>query len=230
MSPMRLVARIAARTMRTWTRYGSKKATIRRRVRARRSLGIGLKSAAAPLAGPPPMPRRPPPPPVPPPPVAPPVAVLVWPRGKAIRWRSIRSSSRSRRYHGTCVFAFGGASSPAAATRPAAGPEPELMLDFGPPGGPHFLDANRWHIAAADGPRTDRRRPVHWRLMRRQSEDTWRVSGSSLPFRHDVARAPRRLAAATRLAPARGRDPSQAPVAADGRSACSRPSPASTRP
>ncbi len=42
MSPMRLVARIAARTMRTWTQYGSKKATIRRSVRARRSLGICL--------------------------------------------------------------------------------------------------------------------------------------------------------------------------------------------
>ena len=80
MSPMMLVARIADRTMTTWSLYGSKKTRMRRSVRARRSFGIGTKSVPAP-----PRPIRPPPL------VAPPVAVRVCPRGNPI----------TRRYHGT---------------------------------------------------------------------------------------------------------------------------------
>jgi hypothetical protein len=38
---MRLVARIATRTTTTWNQYGSKNATMRRSVRARRSFGTG---------------------------------------------------------------------------------------------------------------------------------------------------------------------------------------------
>ena len=95
--PMRLVARIATRTTTTWSLYGPKKARIRRRVRARRSLGTGVKSADAPPNGRPPRGpcrrgrhRS----------LAPPVAVRVCPRGKPIRPAPDPSSSRTRRYHG----------------------------------------------------------------------------------------------------------------------------------
>src|SRR5436190_23809436 len=58
--PMRLVARIATRTIATCGRYGRKKATIRRIVLPRRSFGIGGPEGPPPN-GPPPKPTKPPP-------------------------------------------------------------------------------------------------------------------------------------------------------------------------
>ena len=103
--PMRLVSRIATRTTATWSRYGRKKATIRRIVWPRRSLGTGAKSRAGPPPnGPPaaaPHRRRPPRP-------TPPVAVA-------------RAAARERHLPGGRGRGFGD----------ALGLEPALGVDGG---------------------------------------------------------------------------------------------------
>ena len=162
MSPMRLVARIAARTTTTWTQYGLEEGDDPAERAGAALLGDRLEVRGRAARRTAPMPRRPPPPP-PPPPVAPPVAVRVWPRGKAI---SGAPFDHRHAPDATTERACSRSAGPSQPRRPARGSaEPALMLDFGPPGGPHFLDANRWHHRGSGRSTTDRWRPVHWRLM-----------------------------------------------------------------